>query len=152
HLVVVGGSGERDDQKRALVARADALGCADRVRFVPRQAHDAMPLWFSAADVFAFASWREGFPNVVREALACGTPCVATALPGVPEAIGADGGIAVPPGDVAAFATALRQALGRRWDRSAIRRRAAAWRWDRNAEETFAVLARVAGHAARESA
>ena len=144
-LVLVGGSVERDDLRPALEARAAALGCGERVRFVGRRPHGEMPLWFSAADVFGFASRLEGFPNVVREAIACGTPCVATALPGMTEVVGPESGIVVPVDDAAAFGAALEQALGRVWDRAAIRRRAAAWRWDRNAEDTLGVLNAAVG-------
>jgi len=139
-LVLVGGSVERDDRRAALAARADALGCGERVLFAGPRPHTEMPLWFSAADVFAFASRLEGFPNVVREAIACGTPCVATALPGMAEVVGPEAGIVVPVDDVGAFAAALDRALAATWDRTAIRRRAAGWRWERNATETLAVL------------
>ncbi|HYR95841.1 MAG TPA: glycosyltransferase [Candidatus Binatus sp.] len=144
-LVLVGGSGERDDLRRALESRAAALGCGGRVRFVGPRPHSEMPLWFAAADVFAFASRLEGFPNVVREAIACGTPCVATALPSMTDVVGPECGAVVPVDDAAAFAAALEQALGHVWDRSAIRHRAAAWRWDRNAEDTLDVLTAVVG-------
>ena len=139
-LVLVGGSAERDDRRRALERRAAELGCADRVRFVGPRPHGEMPLWFSAADVFAFASRLEGFPNVVREAIACGTPCVATALPGMTEVVTPECGLVVPSDDPGALARALADALARGWDRAAIRRRAAGWRWDRNAAATLTVL------------
>jgi glycosyltransferase involved in cell wall biosynthesis len=104
-----------------------------------------MPLWFSAADVFAFASRLEGFPNVVREAIACGTPCVATALHGMTDVVGPEAGRVVAVDDVPAFAAALEQALATSWDRAAIRRRAASWRWDLNAAATLAVLRDAVG-------
>jgi len=144
-LVLVGGSVERDDRRTALVARARALGCAERVVFAGARPHGEMSLWFSAADVFAFASRLEGFPNVVREAIACGTPCVATALAGMTDVVGPEAGIVVPVDDVGAFAAALEYALVTTWDRAAIRRRAAAWRWDGNALETLAVLREAVG-------
>jgi glycosyltransferase involved in cell wall biosynthesis len=151
-LIVVGGSVERDDRQRELVARARALGCGARVQFVGRRPHTEMPLWFSAADVFALASRLEGFPNVVREAIACGTPCVVTALPGMEEVVTPACGLVVPVEDPARLAGALAQALRRDWDRGALHRHALVWRWERNAEELLAVLARAAGATAREVA
>jgi glycosyltransferase involved in cell wall biosynthesis len=139
-LVLVGGSIERDDRRAAFARRAAALGCATRVRFAGRRPHGEMPLWFSAADVFAFASRLEGFPNVVREAIACGTPCVATALPGMTDVVGPEGGLVVPVDDPPALAAALERALTTRWDRAAIRRAALGWPWERNAADTLAVL------------
>jgi glycosyltransferase involved in cell wall biosynthesis len=136
----VGGSAERDDRTAALVSQARDLGIAERVAFVGPRPHDEMPLWLAAADVFALASRHEGFPNVVREAIACGTPCVATALPGLPETLGPECARLVAPDDPDAFAAALEDALGRRWDRAAIRQRALAWRWERSAQDTLEVL------------
>ena len=49
--------------------------------------HEELYLWYSAADLFCLASSREGWPNVVLESLACGTPVVATAIWGTPEII-----------------------------------------------------------------
>ena len=89
---------------------------------------------------------------MVREAVACGTPCVVTALPGVAEEIGAECGIVVPRDDPEAFAGALEEVLRASWDRTALRRRALAWRWERNAEETLRVLAQAVGARTREVA
>jgi glycosyltransferase involved in cell wall biosynthesis len=148
-LVVVGGSDERDDLRTVLAGRAAALGCGDRVRFVGRRPHAEMPLWLAAADVFTLPSRREGFPNVVREAIAAGTPCVATALPGMAEIVTPACGTVVPVDDADALAAALAGALRRRWDRDAIRRRAAGWRWEQNAADVLAVLSAAAGAGTR---
>jgi len=152
-LVVVGGSAERDDRRAALEARASALGCRARVSFVGPRPHEEMPVWFSAADVFALASRLEGFPTVVREAIACGTPCVVTDLPGVAAEIGpacgTECGVVVPPDDPRALAAALAAALARRWDRGALRRRAERWHWRHNAAATLRVYADAVGATGR---
>jgi len=62
-------------------------GVADRVRLVGRIEHTELSHFYSAADIFVHMSEREGMPNVVLEAIACGTPVVATAVGGIPEII-----------------------------------------------------------------
>jgi glycosyltransferase involved in cell wall biosynthesis len=63
-----------------LAARVQAVGLADRVQLAGFQ-RSPHPL-IAAADLFVLSSRYEGFPNVVLEALACGTPVVATPAPG----------------------------------------------------------------------
>ncbi|MCP5303287.1 MAG: glycosyltransferase [Pseudomonadales bacterium] len=60
----------------------------NRVRFIERQTQTDLKDWYGAADILVLASSREGWPNVILEALACGTPVVATAVGGSPEIIG----------------------------------------------------------------
>jgi glycosyltransferase involved in cell wall biosynthesis len=85
-----------------------------------------LPLDYAAADVCVQASRAEGLGFSVLEALACGTPVVASAVGGLVETV-ADGitGWTVPPGDAAALAAALRDALDHPDE---ARRRAAAGR------------------------
>lgn len=65
-------------------------------------------LYYRAADVFLHATKADNFPTVILEALACGTPVVATAVGGIPEQI-RDGetGFLVPAGDAQAMADKL---------------------------------------------
>lgn len=66
---------------------ARTIGVADRVRFIGRVQQAELARYFSAADVSVLASQREGWPNVVLESMACGTPVVASDVGGVPEII-----------------------------------------------------------------
>jgi len=71
---------------------------------------EAMRVYLSAADVYAFPSRHEGFPVAPLEAMACGLPVVAANAPGVPDIFEkgeAYGGVVVPREDAAAFAGAL---------------------------------------------
>jgi glycosyltransferase involved in cell wall biosynthesis len=82
-LAIVG----EGEERRRLEARARDLGVADRVRFVGAVAQTALVRWYNAADVLVLCSSREGLPNVVLEALACGTPVVATGVGGISEVL-----------------------------------------------------------------
>lgn len=83
-----------------------ALGIEDRVRFLGLRTD--IPQILVASDVFVLASWWEGNPLSVMEAMAAGKPVLATAVGGVPELV-LDGvsGFLVPPGDVEGMAQAM---------------------------------------------
>jgi teichuronic acid biosynthesis glycosyltransferase TuaC len=107
--------------ERELKRLTAELGLEERVRFLGWVDRQTLPELLSAADVFCLASFTEGWPNVVNEALACGAPAVASAVGGV-RAMLASGryGIAVPPRDLAALTDALDRGLNQSWDRAAI--------------------------------
>ena len=76
HLTILGDGVSRN----SLEELAKDLGVADKITFVGFQSNPYV--WFSRADAFILSSRYEGFPNVVLEALACGTPVIATPAPG----------------------------------------------------------------------
>ena len=82
-LLVVGDGPDRE----ALARAAATLGLADAVHLVGVVPNTELSLWYSAADLLLLASSREGWPNVLLEAMACGTPVVATRVGGVPEIV-----------------------------------------------------------------
>jgi teichuronic acid biosynthesis glycosyltransferase TuaC len=98
----------------------------------------------SAADVFCLASYTEGWPNVVHEALACGTPVVAASVGGVPQMLPEERfGLTFPARDQAALTQALRRAITTVWDRDAIAALGGARSWDDVGREVFDVLCQI---------
>ena len=120
-FAIVGGAGAEGAMESELRTLASRLGLEDRVIFAGPRGRSELAAWYSAADVFVLASGHEGCPNVVIEALACGTPVVATPVGNVPELI--DGVGIVTERQVPALASAISEALSREWDRDAIRAR-----------------------------
>ncbi|WP_281300083.1 MULTISPECIES: glycosyltransferase family 4 protein [unclassified Iodidimonas] len=83
HLIIAG----KGPQEKFLKDLAQSLGLADRVHFLGLVPHHDLSSVYSAADLFILASSREGWPNVLLESMACGTPVVATAVNGSPEVV-----------------------------------------------------------------
>lgn len=104
----------------ALLERARSAGVAGQVTFVAPMSHALLAGEYRAARVLAMPSRNEGLPNVALEALASGTPVVATRVGGLPEIVRAESGLLVEPDDSPALAAALATALDREWDRGAV--------------------------------
>ena len=101
--VSVLGEGRWRPRLQALAARR---GLAERVHWLGN-VPDAGRL-FAAFDVFVLSSRTEGTPIVLFEAMATGTPIVATAVGGVPDVVSSEDALVVAPEDPAAFAAAIR--------------------------------------------
>jgi glycosyltransferase involved in cell wall biosynthesis len=106
-LVLTGGAGPAEDAVRAAIA---ASGVADRVHRTGRIDRADLDALIDGATAVAFPSRYEGFGNGALEGLAKGTPVVASDATSLPEVV-SDGGLLVPPGDVTAWADALRRVL-----------------------------------------
>ena len=114
-----------------LRQRAQALNLADAVQLVGPVPHHQLSRWYSAADILVLASSREGWPNVLLEAMACGTPVVASAVGGVAEIVQADeAGRVVAQRSVDGFSTAVLDLWSRRPCRAQVRRYAERFSWD----------------------
>jgi len=103
-LLVLGDGSERP----ALERDAETLGVSDRVRFLGAGTRDDVLRLFRAADAVLVTSAWENLPHTVLEALAVGTPVIATAVGGIPEVVvDGENGLLVPPHDVDAIAAAV---------------------------------------------
>lgn len=100
-LVVAGDGPERTRLERVA---------ADRVRFLGPLGRDEVLRLFAAADAAVLSSAWENFPHSVVEALAVGTPVIASDVGGVAEVVrDGENGLLVPPGDAAALADAVKR-------------------------------------------
>jgi D-inositol-3-phosphate glycosyltransferase len=157
-LLVAGGPARRDLDRDPEVARwravAERHGISDRVVFLGGVPHEEVPALMRSADVVVGVPWYEPFGMVPVEAMACGTPVVASAVGGHLDTV-VDGttGLLVPPRDPRALAGALRRVLDAPgWRRTlataAVRRARSLYSWEHVAQGTEAVYTKVADRAA----
>ena len=110
-------------QRQKIAARAKALNVASRYRYHGVYTHpEERSAFMRSLDVFVMPSFTEGTPNSIVEAMAHGIPIIASQVGGVPDMIGDDAGVLVPPGDANTLAQVmlrlardpnLRQSMGR---------------------------------------
>ena len=138
-LLLVGEGPER----AKLEALASHLGLAVRVRFMGMQAHETLAQLYGSADISVLASSREGWANVLLESMACGTPVIASDIPGNPEVVQArEAGLIVErtAEAVAAGISALWAGLP---GREKVRAYAERFSWEATSAGQLAVFARA---------
>jgi len=117
-LTIVGDGALKD----ALYEQVDHLKLGDVVNFVDSMPQKDLAKYYWQADLLCLPSLREGFPCVIIEAMACGTPVVASRVGGIVEIIDPLSGIMVSPGEPDELAEALIDALTMEWDAKLIRK------------------------------
>lgn len=143
-LAVVGGG----DERAALDQAAARLG--DRLIVAGPRPLPEIPTWMAACDALVLASWNEGTPNVVLEALSCGRRVVATTVGGIPDLIDDPAlGELVGPREVAALTEALLRAAHTRYAPAEVAARGARGGWAASAAALHAVLAEAAAEGPR---
>ncbi len=138
----IAGAGDQDEPLKALAMQ---LQLGDRVRFVGTVERNQVPEFLSSHELLCLVSEREGWPTVIFEAFACGTPVLATAIGGMPEAISSTDLGAIVPADISPrdLATAITATLEKKWDRQAIRDHALKQSWDDIAERLYQLYAQI---------
>ena len=139
HLQITGATADRFPQHAARIA---GLALSDRVSWLGTVPIERMPEVVAGADLCVYPSLYEGFGFPPLEAMAVGTPVVASNASCLPEILG-DAALLVDPTDVSAFSEAVESALTNVELRNRLvaagRDRAARYTWDRCAEQTLAV-------------
>ena len=142
-LVIAGPKGWRHEE---VFSQARELELLDDVIFPGYIPRDELPLWYNAADLFVYPSLYEGFGLPPLEAMACGTPVVASDTSSLPEVIG-DAGLLVEPSNADEMALAMQRVLTDGDLRKALGKkgleRASTYTWRRAAQDTVKVYDRA---------
>lgn len=147
-LTIAGGETRNPAHAHGLRALAEELGIAQRVTFAGELDAEALEALYHRADIFALATWWEGYGMAAAEALAHGLPVAITAGGAIADLVPMEAGAVSPPGDVVSLTKALRRMI---FDTEMRREMAeAAWqagqrlpRWSDRAAAFAAELERV---------
>ena len=140
-LLIVGDGPDR----RRLVRMAQELGVEANVRFAGTRPNEDLYRWYSAADVLILASSREGWPNVLLEAMACGTPVVATRIGGTPEIVATGvAGRLVDQRYPEQFASSVKELLSVYPPRAQVRAYAEKFSWQASTDAQLNLFLRIA--------
>jgi glycosyltransferase involved in cell wall biosynthesis len=136
-LLIVG----EGPQRNQLVGLIDRLGLAGRVRLLGARPHTELPSLYGAADVLVLASSREGWANVLLEAMACGTPVVASNIWGNPEVVrDAAAGLVADENTPDGIVAAVRRLFTHLPERTATRAYAEQFSWDATTDGQLALF------------
>jgi glycosyltransferase involved in cell wall biosynthesis len=139
-LLIVGEGPERD-RLAALIAR---LGLSSRVQLLGARPHAELPALYRAADALVLASEREGWANVLLEAMACGTPVVASNIWGNPEVVRSpEAGLIADANTAAGIAAGVAKLFAHLPPREATRAYAEGFSWDETTAGQLALFRRV---------
>lgn len=132
YTLIIAGEGPELARLKSLASR---LGVANRVRFLGTVAHEELRTVYTAADALVLASSREGWPNVLLEAMACGTPVVASAIWGNPEIVSdPSAGILMRERTPDGVADAVNALFGKLPSRESTRAFAERFSWDETSD------------------
>lgn len=140
--LVIAGEGP---QRSALESLASQLNMTSRVQFLGRVEQDQLAKCYSAADILVLPSGQEGWPNVLLESMACGTPVVATRVGGIPEIITSDdAGRLLPERSAACLVAAVSDLWHHLPDPNAVRSTAQSCGWQGTTDAQIALFNKIA--------
>ena len=132
---------------QSLEDLARRIKVLSRVEFLGRVDQDDLADCYSAADILVLPSSREGWPNVLLESMACGTPVVATAVGGIPEILTSPSvGRLMQKRTAMDLVKAVTDLWGHLPDRSMVQQRAEQCGWQKTTQAQIALFKRVAAN------
>lgn len=141
-LLIVG-SGELES---SLTALADKLKVSDRVRFMGTLKQTELVGLYSAVDLLVLASSREGWANVLLEAMACGTPVAATCVGGTPELVKSpEAGVLIEERTPSGLVKAISKAFSMSINRNLTREYAKKFSWEHTVENQISLYTKIVG-------
>lgn len=140
NLFIAGDGPERKNLQNSVTR----LGLEGRVNFLGAIPHHKLSQYYGAADVFVLASDREGWPNVLLESMACGTPVVATSVGGAPEVIHDPvAGLLVGTRNAGEIALTIERLLENLPERNNTRKYAEKFSWDETSMGQFELFRQI---------
>lgn len=143
-LVIVGGRGWKESSIMDIIDPLEKRGQIRVLGYIPQE---VLPAIYNGAKVFVFPSIYEGFGMPVTEAMACGTPVIASNVSSLPEVVG-DSGLLLDPYDTDVWTRALEEMIDDDEKYNLLKKRglerASLFSWEKTAEKTFQVYCEVA--------
>ena len=140
--LVIAGEGPHRSALESLVHQTNMTS---RVQFLGRVEQDELAKCYSAADILVLPSSREGWPNVLLESMACGTPVVATGVGGIPEIVTSnDAGRLLPVRTAACVVAAVSDLWQHLPSRTTVRSTAQNCGWQSTTDAQIALFNKIA--------
>jgi len=128
-------------EKKHLTELSKTLNITDKVKLLGSVEHHKLPALITHAKALALPSYNEGVPNVVLEAMACGTPVLATKVGGIPEIVNEKScGKLIEVRCEIAVANGLTYLLNQRWDKDKIKDQGKKFTWEKNKRQLIELL------------
>ncbi len=138
-LVIVGGG----VYAKVLESLIESLQLQSSVQLVGSVPHSQLLWYYNAADLVCLMSEKEGWPNVILEALACGRPILASRAGGIPEILTSPNVGCVIERNVSQLVQSMEQALQQDWNVPEIVGHAKRFDWTQTAQSVETVLTSV---------
>lgn len=149
HYYIIGSTGLEGDFQDSLDGLIEKHGLRERVHFVGQITNNNLHYWYNAVDLFCLASFGEGSPNVLTEALSCGCPAVASGVGSVSEIMASEDnlGLVIPNQEKSTlfeagnnWAHCILETISKKQDRSETSKKMKKYTWEKCAQQVIQVF------------